>query len=86
MHPQSVIHGIVYYRDGSMLAQLGSPDMRIPIAHALGWPERMATTSPRLDLAALAGLEFRAARMRCGSRRSGWRVRRWRRGRHARHP
>jgi 1-deoxy-D-xylulose-5-phosphate reductoisomerase len=58
VHPQSVIHGIVCYRDGSMLAQLGAPDMRIPIAHALGWPERLATTAKRLDLAALAGLDF----------------------------
>jgi 1-deoxy-D-xylulose-5-phosphate reductoisomerase len=58
VHPQSVIHGIVCYRDGSMLAQLGAPDMRIPIAHALGWPERLATTAKRLDLAALAGLNF----------------------------
>ena len=45
-HPQSVIHGMVYYHDGSVLAQLGSPDMRIPIAHTLAWPRRMATTSP----------------------------------------
>ncbi len=51
VHPQSVIHGLVFYRDGSVLAQLGSPDMRIPIAHTLAWPERMATPSPRLDLA-----------------------------------
>jgi 1-deoxy-D-xylulose-5-phosphate reductoisomerase len=60
VHPQSVIHGIVCYRDGSMLAQLGAPDMRIPIAHALGWPERLATGAKRLDLAALAGLDFAA--------------------------
>ncbi len=58
VHPQSVVHGIVYYRDGSMLAQLGAPDMRIPIAHALAWPARLATSSPRLDLAALGRLEF----------------------------
>ena len=58
VHPQSVVHGIVYYRDGSMLAQLGSPDMRIPIAHTLAWPGRMRTDSPRLDLAALGRLEF----------------------------
>ena len=49
---------MVYYRDGSVLAQLGSPDMRIPIAHTLAWPERMATPSPRLDLAALGRLDF----------------------------
>jgi 1-deoxy-D-xylulose-5-phosphate reductoisomerase len=58
VHPQSVIHGMVYYHDGSVLAQLGSPDMRIPIAHALAWPRRMATTSRRLDLAAVGRLEF----------------------------
>ncbi len=58
VHPQSVIHGIVHYEDGSMLAQMGSPDMRIPIAHALAWPGRIATGSPRLDLAALGQLTF----------------------------
>ena len=58
VHPQSVIHGIVHYRDGSMLAQMGSPDMRIPIAHALAWPGRVATNSPRLDLAAMGQLTF----------------------------
>ena len=58
VHPQSVVHGIVCYSDGSMLAQLGSPDMRIPIAHALGWPGRLSTSSPRLDLAALARMDF----------------------------
>jgi 1-deoxy-D-xylulose-5-phosphate reductoisomerase len=58
VHPQSVIHGMVCYHDGSVMAQLGSPDMRIPIAHTLAWPERMATSSPRLDLAAVSKLEF----------------------------
>jgi 1-deoxy-D-xylulose-5-phosphate reductoisomerase len=58
VHPQSIIHGMVCYHDGSVMAQLGSPDMRIPIAHTLAWPERMATPSPRLDLAAVARLEF----------------------------
>lgn len=58
VHPQSVIHGLVHFRDGSVLAQLGAPDMRIPIAHALAWPERIATHSPRLDLAALGSLSF----------------------------
>ena len=58
VHPQSVIHGLVHYRDGSVLAQLGSPDMRIPIAHTLAWPGRLPTSSPRLDLAALGRLEF----------------------------
>jgi 1-deoxy-D-xylulose-5-phosphate reductoisomerase len=58
VHPQSVVHGLVYYRDGSVLAQLGSPDMRVPIAHTLAWPRRIATPAPRLDLAALGRLEF----------------------------
>jgi 1-deoxy-D-xylulose-5-phosphate reductoisomerase len=58
VHPQSVIHGLVYYSDGSVLAQLGSPDMRIPIAHTLAWPARLETAAPRLDLAAVAKLEF----------------------------
>ncbi|MEO8713727.1 MAG: 1-deoxy-D-xylulose-5-phosphate reductoisomerase [Acetobacteraceae bacterium] len=60
VHPQSVIHGMVCYQDGSVLAQLGSPDMRIPIAHTLAWPARIRTSSPRLDLAAVARLEFEA--------------------------
>ena len=60
VHPQSVIHGMVCYRDGSVLAQLGSPDMRVPIAHTLAWPQRIATRAPRLDLAAVARLEFSA--------------------------
>src|SRR6201999_443899 len=58
VHPQAAIHGLVCYRDGSVLAQLGSPDMRIPIAHTLAWPARMATRAPRLDLAAMARLDF----------------------------
>jgi 1-deoxy-D-xylulose-5-phosphate reductoisomerase len=58
VHPQSVIHGMVYYHDGSVLAQLGSPDMRIPIAHTLAWPQRMPTTSRRLDLATVSRLDF----------------------------
>jgi 1-deoxy-D-xylulose-5-phosphate reductoisomerase len=60
VHPQSVIHGMVCYSDGSVLSQLGSPDMRIPIAHTLAWPERIATASPRLDLASVGRLEFSA--------------------------
>jgi 1-deoxy-D-xylulose-5-phosphate reductoisomerase len=60
VHPQSVIHSMVAYTDGSVLAQLGSPDMRIPIAHTMAWPERMATPSPRLDLAEIAQLTFEA--------------------------
>ena len=60
VHPQSVIHSMVEFVDGSVLAQLGSPDMRIPIAYALAWPERIATPTQRLDLAAIARLDFEA--------------------------
>jgi len=60
VHPQSVVHGLVYYTDGSVLAQLGSPDMRTPIANALGWPDRIPAPSARLDLAKLAKLTFEA--------------------------
>jgi 1-deoxy-D-xylulose-5-phosphate reductoisomerase len=58
IHPQSVIHSMVEYIDGSVLAQLGSPDMRVPIAHALAWPERMVTPAERLNLADIGKLEF----------------------------
>ncbi|WP_421786697.1 1-deoxy-D-xylulose-5-phosphate reductoisomerase [Hyphobacterium sp.] len=58
IHRQSVIHGLVEYVDGSVLAQLGSPDMRIPIASALSWPERMETPAERLDLARIGQLDF----------------------------
>lgn len=60
VHPQSVIHSLVAYTDGSVLAQLGSPDMRTPIAFTLAWPARMASPSPRLDLAKLATMTFEA--------------------------
>ncbi|SHN15478.1 1-deoxy-D-xylulose 5-phosphate reductoisomerase [Roseibium suaedae] len=60
VHPQSVIHGLVQYKDGSLLAQLGSPDMRTPIAHCLAWPERMSVPVERLDLAAIVSLSFEA--------------------------
>ena len=60
IHPQSVIHSMVEFVDGSVLAQLGSPDMRIPISYALAWPERMATPAQRLDLATIARLDFEA--------------------------
>ncbi|HTC05433.1 MAG TPA: 1-deoxy-D-xylulose-5-phosphate reductoisomerase [Xanthobacteraceae bacterium] len=60
VHPQSVVHGLVEFRDGSVIAQLGSPDMRIPISHCLGWPTRMATPAPRLDLARVSALTFEA--------------------------
>jgi 1-deoxy-D-xylulose-5-phosphate reductoisomerase len=58
IHPQSVIHSLVEYVDGSVLAQLGSPDMRIPIAYALAWPDRMPTPAQRLNLADIARLDF----------------------------
>ena len=58
IHPQSVVHSMVEYVDGSTLAQLGTPDMRIPIAYALAWPDRMATPCERLDLAKIARLDF----------------------------
>jgi 1-deoxy-D-xylulose-5-phosphate reductoisomerase len=60
VHPQSVIHGLVEFRDGSVVAQLGSPDMRIPIAHCLAWPRRIDGPAARLDLAALQKLTFEA--------------------------
>ena len=58
IHPQSVIHSMVEFVDGSVLAQLGSADMRIPIAYALAWPERLQTPAQRLDLASIARLDF----------------------------
>ena len=58
VHPQSVIHSMVSYVDGSVLAQLGMPDMRTPIAYALGWPERIPAPSPRLDLGKIGELTF----------------------------
>jgi 1-deoxy-D-xylulose-5-phosphate reductoisomerase len=60
VHAQSVVHGLVEFRDGSVIAQLGSPDMRIPISHCLAWPVRMATPAPRLDLASVSNLTFEA--------------------------
>ncbi|WP_428247055.1 1-deoxy-D-xylulose-5-phosphate reductoisomerase [Ferrovibrio sp.] len=58
IHPQSVVHSLVAYMDGSVLAQLGTPDMRTPIAFTLAWPSRMAAPAARLDLAAIAKLTF----------------------------
>jgi 1-deoxy-D-xylulose-5-phosphate reductoisomerase len=58
VHPQSIVHGAVVYRDGSVLAQLGSPDMRTPIAYTLAWPSRIETPTKRLDLAAVGRLTF----------------------------
>jgi 1-deoxy-D-xylulose-5-phosphate reductoisomerase len=60
VHPQSVVHSMVEFVDGSVLAQLGTADMRIPIAYALAWPERIATPAQRLDLATIARLDFEA--------------------------
>lgn len=58
IHPQSIVHSMVEYRDGSVIAQLGIPDMRIPIAYALSFPHRLSRTEGRLDLAASGGLSF----------------------------
>lgn len=60
VHPESVIHSLVHYRDGSVLAQLGMPDMRIPIAYTLSWPRRQPVQTPRLDLASIGALHFEA--------------------------
>jgi 1-deoxy-D-xylulose-5-phosphate reductoisomerase len=60
VHPQSIVHGMVEYRDGSVVAQLGSPDMRIPIAHCLAWPARIDGPAARLDLAQIGTLSFEA--------------------------
>jgi 1-deoxy-D-xylulose-5-phosphate reductoisomerase len=60
IHPQSVVHSLVGYIDGSVLAQLGAPDMRTPIAYTLAWPKRMATPGERLDLARIGELTFEA--------------------------
>jgi len=68
IHPQSIVHSMVEYVDGSVLAQLGNPDMRTPIAQALAWPDRIAAGVPPLDLAALGALDFaapEAARFPC---------------------
>jgi 1-deoxy-D-xylulose-5-phosphate reductoisomerase len=60
VHPQSIIHSMVAYQDGSVLAQMGTPDMRTPIAYALGWPRRMSAPAQRLDLVQLGKLTFEA--------------------------
>jgi len=60
IHPQSVIHSMVQYRDGSVVAQLGTPDMRVPIAYGLSWPERMLSGTEPLNFAALGALTFEA--------------------------
>lgn len=58
VHPQSIVHGMAHFDDGSVIAQLGDPDMKTPIAYALGWPERVSTTVSSLDLAAIGTLNF----------------------------
>ncbi len=64
VHPQSVIHSLVQYVDGSVLAQLGNPDMRTPIAHALAWPHRLSSGVPELDLFEVARLDFQEPDMK----------------------
>ena len=79
IHPQSVIHSMVEYVDGSVLAQLGTPDMRTPIAYALAWPNRVATPAPSLDLGQIATLtfetpdekQFPSIRLACDALKSG---------------
>jgi 1-deoxy-D-xylulose-5-phosphate reductoisomerase len=63
VHPESIIHSLVEYRDGSVLAQLSNPDMRTPIAHALAWPDRITAGVTPLDLAAIGKLSFRPAEL-----------------------
>ncbi len=58
IHPQSIIHSMVYYRDGSVLAQMGNPDMRTPISYGLAWPERISAGVDELDLASISRLDF----------------------------
>ncbi|MEX1252201.1 MAG: 1-deoxy-D-xylulose-5-phosphate reductoisomerase [Hyphomonas sp.] len=58
VHPQSIVHGMAHFADGSVIAQLGAPDMRTPISLALGWPDRIETTVDRLDLAQIGQLDF----------------------------
>ena len=60
VHPQSVVHSMIEYEDGSVLAQLGNPDMRTPIAHALAWPDRIASGVEPLDLVRISHLDFQA--------------------------
>lgn len=59
LHPQSIVHSLVSYRDGSVLAQLASPDMRIPLSYVLAWPERLSNSAPYLDLLSIAQLDFK---------------------------
>lgn len=63
VHPQSIVHGMVEFRDGSVVAALAAPDMRVPISLCLAWPERMESAVPRLDLARIGALNFEPARL-----------------------
>jgi 1-deoxy-D-xylulose-5-phosphate reductoisomerase len=58
VHPQSIIHGLIFYEDGSVIAGMAMPDMRVPVAHCLGWPSRLEMKLPRLDLATIGNLSF----------------------------
>jgi 1-deoxy-D-xylulose-5-phosphate reductoisomerase len=69
IHPQSVIHSMVQYRDHSIVAQLGSPDMRVPIAYGLSWPERMQSGASALDFSAMASMTFEAVDSNAHQRR-----------------
>ena len=60
IHPQQAIHGMVYFRDGSIIAQLGGTDMRTPISYAMAWPDRLDWGAEPLDLAAISALTFEA--------------------------
>src|ERR1700750_375139 len=60
VHPQSIVHGMVEFSDRSVVAQMGAPDMRTPIAHCLGWPDRIVGPSAKLDLAKIGQLTFEA--------------------------
>jgi 1-deoxy-D-xylulose-5-phosphate reductoisomerase len=60
IHPQSIVHALVEFADGAVIAELSQPDMRVPIAHALGWPDRIASGAPNLDLVKIAKLSFEA--------------------------
>jgi 1-deoxy-D-xylulose-5-phosphate reductoisomerase len=63
IHPQSIVHSMVQYRDGSVLAQLGQPDMKTPIAHALAWPDRMDAQVERLNFSNIRDLQFEAVEL-----------------------
>ena len=79
IHPQSIVHSFVEFRDGSVVAQLSPPDMRLPIQYALTWPERWEGISPRVDWSSTMTLEFAPARSRRRFPPLGWDTR-WRGG------